>query len=134
TLTTPQGAAPSGARAALRASITSQGRPLGSCTTSGPVPAAKELTLSCTVTGRQWRVWMRAALDNPGSYPYSATAHVVGEAVDAGDVPKLLALVDRERRAVVKPRPKPSGSSLPPESGAPSGRPEVAQSVSPSRP
>lgn len=134
TLTSPQGTAPSEARAALLAAITSRGRPLGSCAASGPVPAARSLVLRCTVKSPQWRRWVRAALDNPGSYPYSATAHVVGEAVGAGDVPKLLALVDRERRAVVKPRPKRSGSSVPPGAGKPSGRPEVAQSVSPSRP
>ncbi|MFI0484214.1 hypothetical protein [Actinomadura sp. 9N215] len=114
TLTSPQGAAPSGARAALRASITSRGAPLGSCTASGPVPADRALVLRCTVTSRLWRRWVRAALDNPGSYPYSATAHVIGEAVGAGDVPKLLSLVDRERRAVLRPQPKPSGTSRTP--------------------
>ncbi|TDD28420.1 hypothetical protein E1287_32850 [Actinomadura sp. KC06] len=106
-LTSPEGAVPSGARAALRASITSRGAPLGSCRASGTVPADRALELRCTVTSRLWRRWVRAALDNPGSYPYAATAHVVGEAVGADGVQKLLDLVDRERRAIAKPPPKP---------------------------
>lgn len=140
TLASPQGAVPAGARAALRASITSRGEPLGSCTGSRPVPADRALVLRCTVTSKRWRNWMRDALDNPGSYPYEATAHVVGEAVDEKDVPKLLARVDRERSAVVKPRPstpRPSGSG-PSQSGKPSTpgsqQPEIASSASPSRP
>ncbi|GAA4233897.1 hypothetical protein GCM10022254_37480 [Actinomadura meridiana] len=125
TLTTPSGSVPSGARAALWASITSRGKALGSCRTSGPVPAARSLALRCTVTSSQWRHWVRDALDNPGSYPYQATAHVIGEAVGTADVSKLLAAVDRERRAVLKPKPKPSRSAPPPE---------VAQSASPPTP
>jgi hypothetical protein len=118
TLTSPSGAVPDGARAALRASITSRGKPLGSCRTSGPVPAARTLVLRCTVKSRQWSHWVRDALDNPGSYPYQATAHVIGEAVGTADVSKLVALVDRERRAVLKRTPPP----------------EVAQSASPPTP
>ncbi|MFI0370422.1 hypothetical protein ACH35V_21355 [Actinomadura sp. 1N219] len=110
TLTSPEGAAPAGARAALRASITSRGAPLGSCWASGPVPADRALELRCTVTSRLWRRWVRAALDNPGSYPYAATAHVIGEAVGADGVQKLLDVVDRERRAIAKPAPKPSAT------------------------
>lgn len=140
TLASPEGAVPADARAALRASITSRGEPLGSCTGSGPVPANRALVLRCTVTSKLWRRWMRAALDNPGSYPYAATAHVVGEAVDDEDVPKLLALVDRERAAVVPPQPPTTGpaSPGPSRSGEPSVqrrersvRPEAATSASP---
>ncbi|MGP4024577.1 hypothetical protein [Actinomadura sp. 3N407] len=135
TLTSPADGVPDGARAALRASITSRGEALGSCGVSEAVPADRALVLRCTVTSRRWRTWMRDALDNPGSYPYEATAHVVGEAVDAGDVGKLLARVDRERAAVVKAMPSPPG---PPESGEPSVHrsepPEVAESQSPERP
>ncbi|WP_171064703.1 LolA-like protein, partial [Actinomadura soli] len=107
TLTAPQGAVPSGARAALRAAITSRGAPLGSCGASGPVPADRALVLRCTVTSALWRRWVRTALDNPGSYPYAATATVVGEAVGPDGVQKLLALLDRERRDLAKPAPKP---------------------------
>ncbi|WP_433464798.1 hypothetical protein [Spirillospora sp. CA-128828] len=135
TLTQPAGSVPEGARAALRASITSRGEPLGSCTGSGPVPANRALTLRCTVTSGLWRRWMRAALDNPGSYPYAATARVVGEAVDAADVPALLARVDRERKAVMKPKPS---TPTPTVSGEPSvkrsERPEVATSQTPGTP
>jgi hypothetical protein len=135
TLATPGGAVPDGARAALRASITSRGKPLGSCTGSGPVPANRALVLRCTVTSRLWRNWMRAALDNPGSYPYQATARVVGEALDAADVPELLDRVDRERKAIVKRAPSTPGPSV---SGEPSGtrtdRPEIATSRTPGAP
>ncbi|RKS68429.1 hypothetical protein BZB76_6694 [Actinomadura pelletieri DSM 43383] len=127
TLSSPSGKVPAGARAALRAAITSRGRPLGSCRTSEQVPSGRALTLRCTVTSGLWRGWVRRALDNPGSYPYEATAHVIGEAVGAQDVPKLLSLVDRERRAVLRPKPNtpgPSGSS----------RPDAARSATPSGP
>ncbi|MFG2246901.1 hypothetical protein [Spirillospora sp. NPDC048823] len=140
TLTSPADGVPDGARAALRASITSRGEPLGSCTASDAVPADRALVLRCTVTSKRWRSWMRNALDNPGSYPYEATAHVVGEAVDADDIGKLLARVDRERKAVVKRAPSTPGPSTPgpSESGEPSvhrsGQPEVATSQSPERP
>ena len=97
TLTDPEGAVPSGARAALRATVTSQGRSLGTCKGSGPVPDNHALVLRCTVTGRAWRTWMKAALDSPGSHPYGATARIVGEAVAAGEVPDLLAELDRRR-------------------------------------
>ncbi|WP_243717432.1 hypothetical protein [Actinomadura darangshiensis] len=131
----PAGAVPDGARAALRASITSRGEALGSCTGSGPVPANRAMVLRCTVTGKLWRHWMKAALDNPGSYPYEASARVVGEALDASAVPALLARVDRERKAVVKPKPATPGPS---ESGEPavkhSERPEVATSQTPGAP
>ncbi len=67
--------------------------------------ADRSVVLRCTVTSKLWRNWMRKALDNPGSYPYAASARVVGEALAAEDVPKLLAQVDRERKAVLKPHP-----------------------------
>ncbi|RFS86101.1 hypothetical protein D0T12_05575 [Actinomadura spongiicola] len=127
TLSSPSGKVPSGARAALRASITSQGRPLGACRTSEPVTAGQSLTLRCTVTSGLWRRWVRRALDNPGSYPYEATAHVIGEAVGVKDVPKLLSLVDRERRAVLRAKsrtPGPTGAS----------RPDAARSAPPPSP
>ncbi|WP_346042590.1 hypothetical protein [Actinomadura chokoriensis] len=139
-LTSPQGAVPDGARAALRASITSRGTPLGSCRASGPVQADRSLTLRCTVTSKLWRNWMKKALDNPGSYPYEASARVVGEALDKADVPELLAQVDRERRAVLKrasatPDPATSGPATP---GGPTAErsdgPEIATSRSPGRP
>ncbi|MFC6879848.1 hypothetical protein [Actinomadura yumaensis] len=99
TLTSPDGAVPAGARAALRATVTSKGRRLGACTGSGPVPSNRELVLRCTVKGHAWRSWMRQALDAPGAHPYGAQARVLGEAVDPADVPALLARIDRERGA-----------------------------------
>jgi hypothetical protein len=140
TLTSPQGSVPDGARAALRASITSRGEPLGSCRASGPVQADRSVTLRCTVTSKLWRNWMEKALDNPGSYPYEASARVVGEAVDKADVPKLLAQVDRERKAVLKrrnatPNPATSGPATP---GGPTAErsdgPDIATSQSPGHP
>ncbi|WP_165964623.1 hypothetical protein, partial [Actinomadura sp. KC216] len=113
TLTSPQATVPDGARAALRAALNSRGRPLGTCTVSAQVPADRALTLRCTVTGGLWGRWVRAALDRPGSYPYAATAHVVGEAVAPDGVQKLLALVDRERRAVMNPAPNPTTPATP---------------------
>lgn len=134
TLTEPS-TVPDGARAALRAAISSKGEPLGTCTGSGPVPANRSLVLRCTVTSKLWRHWMRAALDNPGSYPYEAKARVVGEALDVADVPKLLARVDRERKAVVKAALATPGATV---SGEPSvkrsGRPEIATSQTPGTP
>ncbi|TYK47129.1 hypothetical protein [Actinomadura decatromicini] len=119
TLASPAGTVPSGARAALRASIASRGRPLGSCAGSGPVPSSRALVLTCTVKSGLWRRWVRTALDNPGSYPYAATAQVIGEAVAVADVPKLLAAVDRERSSVAQPEPATPGTagSGPPGSG-----------------
>ncbi|TYB48682.1 hypothetical protein [Actinomadura chibensis] len=119
TLDSPAGTVPSGARAALRAAITSRGRPLGSCAESKPVPASRALVLTCTVKSGLWRRWVRTALDNPGSYPYAATAQVIGEAVAVADVPKLLAAVDRERASVAQPEPATPGTPGfgPPESG-----------------
>ncbi|WP_131735712.1 hypothetical protein [Actinomadura roseirufa] len=99
TLSSPDGQVPDGARAALLATITSAGRPLGTCTGAGPVPSNRRLVLRCLVTGRAWRVWMHSALDKPGRHPYEARARVVGEAVAASRVPGLLAAVDRERGA-----------------------------------
>lgn len=131
TLTDPA-KVPDGARAVLRAAISSKGRPLGTCTGSGPVPANRSLVLRCTVTSKLWRHWMRAALDNPGSYPYEAKARVVGEAVDVVDVPKLLARVDRERKAVVKAAASPTVSGEP--SVKHSEGPEVATSQTPGAP
>ncbi|MBW8485091.1 hypothetical protein [Actinomadura parmotrematis] len=97
TLSAPTDGVPSGARAALRATIVSGTRALGSCTASAAVPAGRSLTLGCTVTGKAWRTWMERALDTPGSHPYRATARVVGEAVAPGGVTDLLNRVDRER-------------------------------------
>jgi hypothetical protein len=140
TLTAPQGSVPDGARAALRADISSRGEALGSCKASGPVQADRSVVLRCTVTSKRWRNWMRKALDNPGSYPYTASARVVGEALDAEDVPKLLAQVDRERKAVLKPHPATPNpaTSGPARTGGPSAErsdgPEVATSRSPGRP
>ncbi|MEU9837678.1 hypothetical protein AB0C69_00485 [Actinomadura sp. NPDC048032] len=134
TLTEPA-TVPDGARAVLRAALSSKGEPLGSCSGAGPVPANRSLVLRCTVTSKLWRHWMRAALDNPGSYPYEAKARVVGEAVDVADVPKLLARVDRERRAVVKAAagtPGPTVSAEP--SVKRSERPEIATSQTPGTP
>ncbi|MFG2017688.1 hypothetical protein [Actinomadura geliboluensis] len=111
TMTAPSGSVPEGTRAALRASITSRGAPLGSCEASEQVGTGRSVLLGCTVTGRLWRTWMKNALDNPGSYPYEASARVVGEALSAADVPKLLARVDRERKAVLKPKPATPGPS-----------------------
>ncbi|MFP3967058.1 hypothetical protein SMC26_32470 [Actinomadura fulvescens] len=96
-LTSPDGAVPAGARAALRATITSGGRRLGSCTGSGPVPDNRELVLRCTVGGRAWRAWIRQVRDTPGAHPYGATARVVGEAVASADVADLLKKIERER-------------------------------------
>jgi hypothetical protein len=97
TLTVPAGAVPSGARAALRASITADGMTLGSCTGSEAVPASRQLTLRCKVSTRGWRAWMRRVRDVPGPHPYDAHARVLGEAVAASDVARLLGLVDSER-------------------------------------
>ncbi|WP_433329529.1 hypothetical protein [Spirillospora sp. CA-294931] len=112
-MTDPSGAVPDGARASLRATITSKKRSLGTCVGAGPVPANRSLVLRCTVTGRGWRVWMKKALDSPGAHPYEAQARVLGEAVAAADVAKLLAIVDREGGTPppgppvsVKPSPK----------------------------
>ncbi|MFF5264219.1 hypothetical protein ACFY4C_35270 [Actinomadura viridis] len=99
TLTEPQGTVPDDARAALRASITSKGRTLGSCTGSAAVAADREVTLRCTVSGRAWRTWMRQARDVPGTHAYEGHARVIGEAVAPSDVGRLLGLVDRERTA-----------------------------------
>jgi hypothetical protein len=111
TLTAPSGAVPDGARAALRASISSRGKPLGSCGASKPVGADRSVLLDCTVKSRLWRTWMKNALDNPGSYPYEASARVVGEALTVADVPKLLARVDRERKALLTPKSATPGPS-----------------------
>ncbi|MFA1549391.1 hypothetical protein [Actinomadura chokoriensis] len=137
TLTAPERTVPDGARAALLASITSRGKPLGSCRTSGTVEADRSVVLRCTVTSRLWRSWMRKALDNPGSYPYEASARVVGEALDAADLPNLLAQVDRERKAVLKPEratPNPATPGPGEPSAESSDGPEIATSRSPGRP
>jgi len=137
TLTAPDTAVPDGARAALLASITSRGKSLGSCRTSGDVQADRSVVLRCTVTSRLWRNWMKKALDNPGSYPYEASARVVGEALDTADVPELLARVDRERTAVLKPdpaTPNPTASAPDAPTAERSDGPEIATSRSPGRP
>ncbi|MUN42438.1 hypothetical protein [Actinomadura litoris] len=108
-LSSPEGDVPRGARAALRTAIVSKGRPLGSCTGSEPVPSGRRVELRCTVTGRPWRTWMKAALDKPGPHPYEAQARVVGEAVALADVPRLLAKIDKERGK--KPKPTVSARS-----------------------
>ncbi|MWA02015.1 hypothetical protein F8568_016875 [Actinomadura sp. LD22] len=131
TLSSPD-TVPDGARAALRASITTRGTALGSCTSSAPVPSDRSFTLSCTVTGRAWRTWVKSALDHPGSYPYSAQARVIGEALTAADVKALLADLDKERSAVVKSTlsgapggatgtPAPGATGAPGGTGAPTG-------------
>ncbi|MFG1998863.1 hypothetical protein ACGFNU_06905 [Spirillospora sp. NPDC048911] len=96
-LTSPEGAVPAGARAALRTTITAGTRRLGSCTASGPVPDNREVVLRCTAGGRAWRAWLRQVRDTPGAHPYGATARVVGEAVASADVGDLLKKIDRER-------------------------------------
>ncbi|MFV2179793.1 hypothetical protein ACFHW3_42625, partial [Actinomadura sp. LOL_011] len=111
TLSTWEGTVAKDARAALRASITSKGRPLGTCHGSAPVPDDRAVTVSCTVAGGQWRTWMRAALNNPGSYPYEASARVVGEALAAEDVQELLADLDAERRELARAAAPEPGSS-----------------------
>ncbi|WP_026404264.1 hypothetical protein [Actinomadura rifamycini] len=119
TLSTWEGTVSRDARASLRASLDSRGRPLGTCRGSAPVTDARTVTLSCTVAGKQWRTWMQAALNNPGSYPYQASARVIGEALAADDVRELLAEIDAERRELVQaaaPRP---GSSASPGTPAP---------------
>ncbi|MFB4305624.1 hypothetical protein [Actinomadura sp. GTD37] len=137
TLTAPEGAVPDGARAALLASITSRGRPLGTCRTAAGVAADRSAVLRCTVTSRLWRNWMKKALDNPGSYPYEASARVSGEALDEADVPELLDQVDRERKAVPKPEPvtpNPAASGPGGPSAERTDGPEIATSRSPGRP
>ncbi|MFC5754174.1 hypothetical protein [Actinomadura rugatobispora] len=116
TLTLPTGSVPSGARAALRASITADGMTLGACTGSEAVPASRQVTLRCKVSSRGWRAWMRRARDVPGPHPYEAHARVLGEAVPVSDVARLLGLVDSER-AEHGVRP---GTGTPGTSGAPS--------------
>ncbi|MEW2355293.1 hypothetical protein [Spirillospora sp. NPDC029432] len=108
TLTVPEATVPEGARASLLATITAAGRTLGSCTASAGVPTDRRPTLRCTVESRGWRTWMRAAQDDPGEHRYEAHARVLGEAVAAADLTRMLALVDRERAAVA-----PSGSPSP---------------------
>ncbi|MFB4298160.1 hypothetical protein [Actinomadura sp. NTSP31] len=121
TLSSPD-TVPDGARAALRASIATRGTPLGACATSAPVPSDRSLVLTCTVSGRAWRTWVKSALDHPGSYPYSAQARVVGEALTRADVKALLAKLDRERSKVVKSTPSgATGSPSPGTGGAPRG-------------
>lgn len=131
TLSSPD-TVPDGARAALRASITTRGTALGSCSSSAPVPSDRSFALTCTVSGRAWRTWVKSALDHPGSYPYSAQARVIGEALTAADVRSLLAKLDKERSAVVKSTlsgapggatgtPAPGASGAPGRSGAPTG-------------
>ncbi|MFD0685714.1 hypothetical protein [Actinomadura fibrosa] len=138
TLASPEGAVPAGARAALRASIDTRGRPLGSCAASSPVPSDRSLTLRCTVQGRAWRTWMKAALDQPGAHPYEARARVVGEAVAAAEVPGLLAAIDKERAAS---RRAPGASATPsagarttPAAGGRTRAPAAKRSTAPAKP
>ncbi|MFD0905999.1 LolA-like protein, partial [Actinomadura sediminis] len=130
TLSTWEGTASPDARASLRASIDSEGRPLGTCHGSAPVRDDRTVTLSCTVAGRQWRTWMRAALDNPGSYRYQATARVVGEALAADDVRELLAELDAERRELARAAAPTPGSSASP-GGTPPDAPQAVTSKTP---
>ncbi|MFB4313668.1 hypothetical protein [Actinomadura sp. 21ATH] len=120
TLTVPAGTVPDGARASLLATITAEGRTLGSCTTSAAVPTDRKPTLRCTVESRGWRTWMRAAQDDPGEHRYEAHARVLGEAVAASDLARMLALVDRERAAVAPSgTPSPQGTATATASPAP---------------
>ncbi|WP_067915470.1 LolA-like protein [Actinomadura rubrobrunea] len=122
TLTVPEdGPVPDGTRAQLRAAITAEGRLLGTCTGSGLVPANRSLVLRCTVRSPAWRAWMRQARDTPGEHAYEAQARVVGQALTAADVAKLLARLDRERAALA-----PSRSRSP--------APKTSVAVSPARP
>ncbi|WP_395110823.1 hypothetical protein [Actinomadura sp. SCN-SB] len=113
TLTSPRGTVPAGARAAMRATITAEGRTLGSCTGSAPVPAGRTVELRCKVTSPGWRSWLRVVRETPGPHPYEGYARVIGEAVAASDVDRLLDLVDREREQVISPSPSATPSSTP---------------------
>ncbi|REE98062.1 hypothetical protein [Thermomonospora umbrina] len=84
-------------RARLTATITADGRALGTCTVTRSLGVARSGTLSCTVTSDGWRTWMRRARDVPGRHEYAAQARVVAEAVHPDQVAGLLAAVDRER-------------------------------------
>ncbi|MBA9001377.1 hypothetical protein [Thermomonospora cellulosilytica] len=84
------------ARAVLVATISADGRALGSCTGARSVEATGRAVLTCTVTSPGWRAWMRRARDTPGRHEYTAQARVIGEAVSPDRVRELLALVDRE--------------------------------------
>ncbi|SEG30780.1 hypothetical protein SAMN04489712_104324 [Thermomonospora echinospora] len=84
-------------RAVLTATISADGRALGSCTAVQPLGPARKATLSCTVTSAGWKAWMRRARDVPGRHEYTAQARVVAEAVSPGQVADLLRSVDRER-------------------------------------
>lgn len=86
-------------RVRMTATISADGRALGSCTDVQPLNASRKATLSCTVTSRGWREWMRRARDVPGRHEYTAQARVVAEALSARQVAELLAAVDQERRA-----------------------------------
>ncbi|WP_067489037.1 hypothetical protein [Actinomadura hibisca] len=95
-LTEPKGSAPAGARAVLRATVTSGAQVLGQCRGSGAVPANGQLVLRCTVVGGAWKRWMKRALDSPGQHAYQASARVLGEAVSAADAARLLKDLDAE--------------------------------------
>jgi hypothetical protein len=118
TLTSPEGTDPVGARAAVRATITAEGRTLGSCSASAPVPAGRNLELSCKVGGPGWQAWLREVRESPGAHPYEGHARVIGEAVASSDVGRLLELVDRERAAVLATPPASSGPAGPAPSPA----------------
>jgi hypothetical protein len=112
TLTSPQGKVPVGARAAMRATITAEGRSLGTCTGSEPVPADRSVKLRCKVATPGWRTWLREVRESPGEHPYEGYARVIGEAVAKSDVTRLLGLVDSERAeqaTAPSPSPTPSG-------------------------
>ncbi|MBE1531623.1 LolA-like protein [Actinomadura algeriensis] len=135
TLSTWEGTVSADARASVRASITSKGRALGTCHGSAPVTDARTVSLSCTVAGKQWRTWMRAALNNPGSYPYQANARVVGEALAADDVEELLAELDAERRELVRAAAEARASAAPGATASPGGTaPDAPQAVTSQRP
>ncbi|MEU6041092.1 hypothetical protein ABZ801_37450 [Actinomadura sp. NPDC047616] len=123
TMTVPEsGPVPDGTRAALRATITAAGRTLGGCTGSGAVPANRSIVLRCTVRSAGWRAWMRQARDTPGEHAYEAQARVVGQALTAGEVGRLLARLDRERATLAPAR----GATPGPRASvavSPSGRP-----------
>lgn len=83
-------------RAVLIATISAEGRVLGSCSTARPVAATGRTVLSCTVTSPGWRSWMSRARETPGRHEYTAQARVIGEAVSSDRVQELLVLVKRE--------------------------------------
>lgn len=83
-------------RAVMTARITTQRRPLGSCTDVAPLGPQQRVTLRCKVTDAAWRTWMRQARDTPGRHPYTATARLFSRAVTSAEAREMLADLDRE--------------------------------------